>query len=822
VLNLARLARNYESSARTFSELVPWMSLVRPDTVLGKDGSLLACYRYDGVDQEGLERSDVDRYAQLVEHGLRNFDERVTVWWTVDRRRTTEYPEAQFSDPISRLVDQEWRAGFSNGHQYVNRYHLAFLYTPAGGAEGLMDKFNYFSRDAGLPTANAFLEAAKAQFSRRSAFAFSAAQIEQSVRVFLDQMGAFEDMVAEIRLARLGGEELLAFLHDRCSPASYGQPVKNPDMPLYLDAYLPDNTLTVGWDHLRFDGTSYAAAVSVKDWPDASEPGLFDALLAVPGELTVSQCFRFVERGAAKDYIAAVERHNRTLTKNALGYVMEAFGQESRNIDYGRMALAEEASEALTGLTTLNRVYGYYNLTVVAHGQSRNECEDTLKAATKVLRRAGFISVRETLHALSAWAGTMPGQWAELVRWFFVNTANLADLSPVRTLMAGENRNRHLSEQAGRPMPALTVFATEYATPFYFNFHMTDLAHTIVVGPSGMGKSTINNFLISQFRKYAPSAVVIFDKDYSCRIPTLLQGGAHVDLAGERGAKVSLNPVLALAERDDWSWLAKWLEIPLTSRGYSMTADDDRILWQAIESVAAQPRANWKLQSFYPFLSKTLGEQLMAWIGDGQLARYFDNREDSFDLAEFTCIEMGGLFQNPRVATGFLEYAFHRIGKRLDGRPTLIYIEEAWFMLEDERFAARVNDWLRTLRKKNALVLLATQSLDEIARSSIFATMVDNIPNRIFLANPNALAHKELYTRKFGLNEAQVNRIRGAIPKLHYYITTPVLSRLVEARFSRKILAVLRSDPRAQQAFDRALGRGGDWKSTYLEEMSNA
>ena len=143
-------------------------------------------------------------------------------------------------------------------------------------------------------------------------------------------------------------------------------------------------------------------------------------------------------------------------------------------------------------------------------------------------------------------------------------------------------------------------------------------------------------------------------------------------------------------------------------------------------------------------------------------------------------------------------------------------------MLEDERFAARVNDWLRTLRKKNALVLMATQSLDEIARSSIFATMVDNIPNRIFLANPNALAHKELYTRKFGLNEAQVNRIRGAIPKLHYYITTPVLSRLVEARFSRKILSVLRSDPRAQQTFDRALGRGGDWKTNYLEEMGNA
>jgi len=822
VLKLSKFLRNYEASARTFAELVPWMLLVRPDVVLNKDGSLMVCYGYEGIDQEGLERHSVDRYAQLVEHGFRNFDERLTVWWTVERRRTTEYPNGSFKNSWSRLIDDEWRQSFANGKQFLNRHFLSFLYTPPRGAENFLETFGYFSRDVGLPAPTALFETLKTQFSRRSNFAFSAAQIEQHMKTFLDQMLAFEDMVADLKLVRLKNEELLAFLHDRCSPATHGQPVRVPKLPLYLDSYLPDNHLTVAHDHLCFGPNHYVATVSVKDWPDTSEPGMFDALLAVPGEITASQCFRFSERGAAKKYIEATERHNRALMINALGYVMQAFGQEPRNIDQGRAAMAAEAGEALAGLTTENRVYGYYNLTVVAHGSAKNDCEETLKAATKVLRRAGFLSVRETVHGLSAWAGTMPGQWAELVRWFFVNTANLADLSPVRTLLVGENRNRHLSEQSKRPQPALTVFGTEFATPFYFNFHMGDLAHTIVIGPSGMGKSTFNNFLISQFRKYDPSAVVIFDKDYSCRIPTLLQGGAHVDLAGERGRKVMLNPVLALADREDWGWLAKWLEIPLTSRGHVMTAEDDKNIWEAIENVAAQPRDAWTLQSFYPFLSKALGEQLGAWIGEGQLARYFDNRADSFDLAEFTCVEMGGLFQNPRVATAFLEYAFFRINKRLDGRPTLIYIEEAWFMLEDEHFASRVNDWLRTLRKKNAFVVLATQSLDEIAKSRIFAVMVDNIPNRIFLANPNALAHKDLYMGKFGLNEAQVHRIRGAVPKMHYYITTPVLSRLVEARFSPKILAMVRSDPLAQQMLDEALRRGGDWQGSYVKEMAHA
>jgi len=191
--------------------------------------------------------------------------------------------------------------------------------------------------------------------------------------------------------------------------------------------------------------------------------------------------------------------------------------------------------------------------------------------------------------------------------------------------------------------------------------------------------------------------------------------------------------------------------------------------------------------------------------------------------AELTCIEIGQLFSTPRVAGAFLDYAFRRVEQALDGRPVLVYVEEAWFMMAEPIFCHRLNDWLRTMRKRNAAVVLATQSLEEIDASPVFASVADNIPTRIYLPNPNAAAHARLYLERFGLNEAQLSRIRQACPKRDYYITQPGRSRLASIVFPPRLLAALRSDPRAQEVFARHHAGGlPGWEHDYLDEMCDA
>lgn len=826
MLNLADTKARYESKGTPYSELIPWMMLARSDMALNKDGGLLVCYRFDGVDIENLQRIDSDRYAMIVEHAMRVFDERITVWWTVDRRRTHEYPEGTFPDDISAGIDAERRTEFMSGRQFANKHYLSILFSQNSGSDGFMDKIGYFSTIVGHGFLRSVWEALKATYLRRSAFALDAARIDSEARRFDEMLAAFDETVKDINLKRMHEGDLMSFLHDRCNPASNGQPVNMPQIPVYVDGWIPDNTMYVGHDLLLFESNDpvYVAGASVKDWPELTEPGLLDELLRVPGEITISQCFRYTAQEKSRKFIDGIRKHNLNTQKSLMTYLKEAItNTESDRKDEGKVAAAADASAALASLTTQNRVFGYYNLTVLSYGSTAAESEDTMKYVSQVLRQSGFLVVREKLHLLSAWAGTLPGQWGELVRWFFVHTGNLADISPFRTLATGETSNKYLTEQTGRNCPALTALSTTYSTPFYFNFHNGDLAHAIVVGPSRSGKSVFDNFLISQFRKYYPCRIYIFDKDYSCKIPTLLQDGQHIDMTGE-GGLVRLNPLLLLEDKEAWPWIAQWLELILSSRGYQFTAEDDAKVWRALENTAALPKERWQLRTLSPFLSKELGEQLAQWIGDGSLSRYFDNVEDDFSLGDFTAIEMGGLFMNPRLASAFLEYAFYRIKRELDGTPTLIYIEEAWFMLSDERFTARINDWLRTLAKKNTFLVMATQSLDELASSDIFATIIDNIPNKIFLANNNANAHYEMYTRKFGLNSEQVEQIRMAIPKTNYYIVTPTLARMAIARFSPNVLACLRSDSRAQKIFTKHYENRleeDNWKLKYIEEVAN-
>lgn len=826
MLNLSRLFKNYNDSARSWNELIPWMSQISPNMILNKDGSLLVVYSFSGQDAEGKERYEVDSATLMVEQAQRVFNERITIWYTVDRRRTREYLGGTFRNDVSEWVDAIWKREMTDGSQFYNNHYISVLYTPPKGIDGAMEKIAYFMKVEEMSFINALIETIKSSIFQRSAFAYESAQLQSYIEDFNTLLSSFEQTASTLSLAPLEGEDLLGFLFTRCNPASPPQKVKTPNIPMYLDSLLSSDLFARRDETLFFRGVDRnveVAAVSIKDWPDGTYPGLLDDLLAIPGEIVISQIYRFDETEKARSFIEGVERHNRNLTKSIKTLVGEHFSkQESAKVDEGRMAMAEDARAALTEITTENRSYGYYNLTVAAIGETREEVETTIKMISQAIRRKMFVTVRETMHLSSAFSGTLPGQAGALVRWFFVSGAIEADLAPIRTMSVGQKVNKHYSERAGYSVPAVTVLPTEFHTPYYFNFHQADLAHTIAIGPSRTGKSALMNFLISQYQKYENCQVFIFDKDYSCRIPTTLQGGDHIDLAGDHDSgHVRMNPLSLLINEANWEWLAGWVRMLLMSQGYELTAEDDFRVWSAVERLATMSPNNWTLRMISSLLDSTvLAEQLQQWIGSGPKAKYFDNEEDTFALSSFTCIEMNRLFQDEQVARAFMDYAFYRIFKQLDGRPTLIYIEEAWFMLADKKFAQKLDDWLRTLAKKNAFLVMATQSLAEVAQSEIFATLIDNIPNRIFLPNANAMAHIALYTEKFSLNKEQVERIRTALPKVNYYIVTPKMSRMVCVRLPDEILAVVRSDDRAQATFNKHKSTGHDqWKEHYINEM---
>lgn len=826
MLDLKSKLKQIHNASAPYSELVPWMLMVNNHMIMNKDGSLMVCYTFSGSDVEGMQDAQSDQVADIVERAMRLFDERISLWWTVDRRRTFDYPDGEFEDPISEMVNEEWKKKFLKSGQYTNKHYLSIMFKKPDGVYGFMDKLEYYSTHAEYSMPKALTAAILSSFSNKDAYSHDQATLDALIVQFSEIVNNFETVSSSLSMYRLEDHDLLKFLHDRANPASYGQKVKAPEIPLYLDSYIPDNNLTVGKDVMLFSHAEevFVAAASVKDWPNYTKPGLLDIVLSIPGELTMSQVFRYQEQEQAKSFAEKVRKNNLNASKKMITVLSEAItGKESNKVDEGRLMKARDADEALAGISGNNDLYGYYNLSFITYGNTKESCEQTLRLIMRKMGELGFLSIREKLHLLSAWAGTMPGQWAELVRWFFINTKNLADLAPLRTITSGSISNAYLTDQMSKPCSALTALPTEYHTPYYLNLHNGDLAHSFLVGPSRNGKSVFVNFLISQFRKYNPNKIFIFDKDYSARIPTLLQGGKHIDMTGANGL-VKMNPFAKLDDKSSWKFLAEWVEILLTCRrGKGLTSEEMESVLKGIEKVHAGPKSHWRLMSLLPYLTMDLGSELKPWVGDGQLGKYFDNIDDDFTLGSFTAVEMGGLFNNPHLATAFMSYAFYRIQQELDGTPTVIYIEEAWFMLANEVFASKIEDWLKTLAKRVATLIMATQSLQELAESKIFSSIIDNIPNKIFLPNFNARAHEKLYKHKFGLNDVQIDRIQQAQPKRQYYIVSPTASRMLEASFPKEVLNVMRSDAKAQSIFMKHYQSGsGNWKENYLTEIGES
>jgi type IV secretion system protein VirB4 len=805
------------------ADLLPWLCLYGKDLVLCKDGSLLACLDVAGLDSDALDADEASRLSGRVEGALRALDERCTLWSIFERRRNRTYPPGEFPHPLTARIDALHARRFRAGEQFVNRHVLALLFTPGshdGSWQGLLDAFRRV-RQSG------WARPSRGQ-QRSSPVDQTWAQLAAHRHVLEALLEAFMTALQDLGLRRMGGAELLGFLNACASPTRDPSPIRPPGQALTLDALLGEDRLTVGAEVLRFDGSAGSrrvAALGIKAWPDSTVPGLIEALLRVPVQLSLVQVFRCVSGETAKAHIQSVQRFHLNLQRSAFSFVREAvFGEASQVVDGTRAVAADEAREALQDLAGHRQLYGYFNLSVLVAAEPGEDLDAALRSCAAAVREAGFLVLREGMHLLSAWSGALPGQWGQLVRWHFIHTGNLSDLLPLQ--MAGHGRldNPYLSEQLGQACAALAWLPGRDRTTFHFNFHCQDLGHCLVVGPSRSGKSVLMNFLLAQFLRYPRARVIVFDKDRSCRIPTLLQGGQWSD-PGTPGS-VRCNPLAEVDSPDGRAWLQAWLRRLLCLRGHHWQGSDETVLAQALDAMSLLPLDQQRLAGLQVLLPPALSLQLAPWVAQGPLAYLFDHAEGALGLGRLSCIEMGQILRDEELAKLFMDYAIRRIDALLAASPpapTAIYIEEAWFMLGDPGFRERIRDWLKTLPKRLALVILATQSLDDLSGSPVFSAIADNIPTRIFLANRNAPMQAALYQGQFGLNAAQLTGIARAEPKRQFLVVNPRQSRFIDLALPDEVVKLLRSDRRAQQAFDRVQALPPEQRiEAYLDALSEA
>lgn len=837
MLNVRSLVKVFNDQTRSYSELLPWLKLATPGVVLNSDGSLMAGFEYSGMDVESSDENELEAAINSMEIALQGFDDHFTMWSFMDKRRKIYTGDSDIPNDVARVVDQRWREIVDDGSQRYLRHVVFISFQPFGGSHGYFDEVGIRVTEKGENFGRAALGVMLDRLSRKEQVARLEGKLQSALSQFEDKIKRFSDtLMARMKVERIAGDALLAELSNRCNVASPRETVCVPDDDLYfLNTLLPTDTPFREADGImRMVGsgqTVYMQMHSVKGYPGVANNGQVEQLLAIPADFTLVQMFRFLDREKAKKMVQDLEGHYRANVKTPIVQMMEKVtGVQSERVNTGQQHLADDAQAALVEATVDSVNFGYHTMAVQILGETTADVNESSRLIYGVLANSGYGLVKETINSLSAFAATIPGAVNAVTRTSLVSTRNLADLTVVRTLRAGDNTNKHLTEQRGVVSEALTMLPSVTDVPEMFNLHVGDVGHFMIVGPAGQGKSTFINFLIIAWQRYAPCRVIAIDKDMSNYITIKALGGEYIDLSKPKDGKVRMNPARWLADRSKWPQLRAWLELAMRAFDpTSLTPEEVRQLDSAIAMAAEQcTMANEKptLSLIYALLSgqsKSLAQRLHPWTRHSErYGELFDNEEDQFQLSSITGIEVGGLLADEHIAPAMLTYIFGVINELVDGKqPVLIYLEEAWYLLGNPAFREMFEDWIRTMRKRNAAVGLATQSVADIRKTPISSVLNDNIRTRIFLPNLQAFDSIDVYRDAFGLRDDEVNVIRLARPKRHYYVVQDQRRRLVDMQLPPEILAVTRSDGRAKAAFARAVDSGStEWLNNYLNEVT--
>ncbi|MCB2088081.1 MAG: VirB4 family type IV secretion/conjugal transfer ATPase, partial [Sphingomonadaceae bacterium] len=270
----------------------------------------------------------------------------------------------------------------------------------------------------------------------------------------------------------------------------------------------------------------------------------------------------------------------------------------------------------------------------------------------------------------------------------------------------------------------------------------------------------VMNFLAAQAQKFSPRTI-LFDKDRGAELFIRGIGGRYDRISP--GHPTGFNPLALPDTPTNRAFLRDWLGVMLKAEG----PEELSTISAAVDAAYGNDSSLRRLRHFKELLAGArrpeagdLSDRLSAWIHDGEHGWLFDNERDLLDLdARVLGFDMTALLENPRLRTPVMMYLFHRIDERLDGQPTMILIDEGWKALDDEVFAARIRDWLKTLRKRNALVGFATQSARDALESRISTALVEQTATMIFM--PNSRARPEDYCDGFGLTSHELALIRS-------------------------------------------------------------
>jgi type IV secretion/conjugal transfer VirB4 family ATPase len=798
--------KKHRSKAAGFADLLNYAAMVDDGVIVGKNGSFIASWLYQGEDNA----SSTDGQRETVSFRLNQALSGMGSGWMIHvdavRRPAPGYPPpaaSSFPDPLTAAVDEERRRLFEKiGVMYEGYFVLTLTYFPPMLAQLKFVEL-MFDDEAVLPDRHARTHGLIDYFKRECANLES----RLSSAVKLTRLRGRKIEQADGR--SVTHDDLLRWL--QFCVTGLNHPVQLPNNPMYLDALIGGQELWTGV--VPKIGRKFVQAVAIEGFPLESTPGILTVLGEQPCEYRWSSRFIFMDPHEA---VAHLDKFRKKWKQKIRGFFDQVFNTSTGAVDEDAMAMVADAQSAIAETNSGLVSQGYYTSVVILMDEDREKLERAARMLEKAINRVGFTARIETINTLDAFLGSLPGHGVENVRRPLLHTMNLADLLPTSTIWTGLN-------YAPCPLypprsPALMSCVTQGSTPFRLNLHFLDLGHTLMLGPTRMGKSTMLAMIAMQARRYAGMSIYVFDKGMSMYPTTKGVQGSHYTVAAD-DSRLAFCPLQFLSTKGDRAWAMEWIDTILALNGVTTTPDQRNEIGQAIINMH-QSGARTLTEFTLTIQDKAIRAALKQYTVDGLMGHLVDADEDGLNLSNFTTFEISELMNlGEKFALPVLLYLFRRIERSLHGQPTMILIDEAWLMLGHPAFRDKIREWLKAFAKANCLLLLSTQSLTDASKSGILDVIIESTATKIYLPNRDARSDEAaaLY-RQMNLNAKQIEIIATAIPKRQYYVVSEGGCRLYDAALGPLALAFAGStDKESIAAIQQLEQRHGDgWLHEWL------
>ena len=771
-----------------------------------KDGELMVGWNYTGHDHESASDGELDHLSYRLNDLLKSLGRGWAMWTEALRLETKNYPDeadCHFPDEVSLMIDRERRkaVGEQDAHFETAAFIVLMYKPPTKAAQRFYDAMIDWGDEAGKLT----LEEKQLRYFRRASAGFESALSSifptRRLRPYVVDGQSFCDF--------------LRLLHYCATGVMRPVRVPHPSTPIDL--------LICGQDFQPSFrpqvGEQYVGIVSVEGTHGFTKPAMLAEFDAKPLRYRWSTRYLFMDRVEATK---GLEAYRRKWNQKVVGMKDQLLQTANPRVNRDAQRMVDDADEAAAELSSGDVNQGHYTSVFVLYSEDIDVLEETCQLFRDWLDDRGFGGRIEGLNATQAFLGSIPGNASINVDRAQLSTANVADLMPSASAWPG---SEFVDCMFFPPeSPPLIQAETPTSTPFRMNLHHNNVGHGFMGGQTRSGKSTALGLIAAQWLKYENAQVFTFESGMSMFPLCAGVGGKHFEIGVDEvagGAAPRMMPLADIDTRTDLLWAQTWVEQCLTLQNVEITPPRRSAIQGALELLQESPTRT--ITEFATNLQdQTLREAMAFYTIAGPAGHILDGETEDAVLGHFNVFELRELMTlGDAVVLPTLLYLFRRIDKRLDGRPTLIPLDECWMMFRHPLFRDVLFEWLKTKAKQNTSVLMATQSITDAMNSGIIDTILSNTATKILLPHHTIGAEPlcSYYRDVLGLNPTEIELLTHGTPMRQYYYTSAAGRRMFELNLRPKTLAWIGRSGQADIDTLKALmtDHPDDWRGRWLE-----